>query len=284
LFSLLLAAVVAAPAGAQIPTKIYAQQLVDETVAEVPGMLVMAFHVTPPKSADNVIVASNIGRIGTKADAHDLRVIRTAASTFGFEGARTRARLELPLVDTGGVSIGALELMFRCTAGDDRAALQKRAARVRDALSRRILNAGNLLDPYPTDASVPTKTHAQKLVDRAMGAHPEILSLAMHVTVRTGDNIILASSFGRIGKKADDDDGKVIDSGKTTPEILSGGTRYGLELPLQDARGATIGALSVAYPYKHGDDEGALLHRAGRLRDELRSEIDSVAQLIALDP
>ena len=39
-----------------------------ETVARYPEILVLAMHVTPPKSTDNVIIASNIGRIGKKAD------------------------------------------------------------------------------------------------------------------------------------------------------------------------------------------------------------------------
>ena len=262
---------VTAPASPRIPTKIYAQQLVDETAAKNPELLVIAFHATPPKGSDDVIVASNIGRIGKK--------------TLELADDGSRFHVGLALKDTSGVNIGALDLAFPYKAGSDRAALQQKAERIRDGLSRQILNEANLFDPYPLDPTATTKAHAQRLVDQAMAKHPEVLSLAMHVTLpNSSENIILGSSFGRIGKKADEDDMKVIESGKTTPGIYAGGRRFGVELALQDARGKTIGALSVAYAYKPGDDQAALLDRAEKLRDDLRKQFDWVEQLVALDP
>jgi hypothetical protein len=281
---LLLAAVPAVPASAQIPTKIYAQQLVDETVAKNPDLLVIVMHVTPPKSADNVIVASNIGRIGMKADANVLRVIQTNTPKRRLAGGGTRFEVELVLSDTSGTTIGALDLIFPFAAGSDQAALQRKAESIRDGLSRRILNEANLMDPYPTDPLATTKTRAQKLVDQTMARHPDVLSLAMHVTLpNSSDNVILGSSFGRIGKKADDDDMKVIASGKTVWGVYASGKRFGLELVLQDVHGTTIGSLNVAYPYKPGDDDLAR-RNAEKIRDELRAQIDSVEQLVALDP
>jgi hypothetical protein len=281
---LLLAVAPAAPASAQIPTKIYAQQLVDETVAKNPDLLVIVMHVTPPKSAEAVIVASNIGRIGQSAGADDLRVIRTNVPKLELAGGGTRFDVELALSDTSGTTIGALDLVFPYDAGSDRTALQRKAERIRDGLSRRILNEANLLDPYPMDPLATTKTRAQKLVDQAMARHPEVLSLAMHVTLPNGgDNVILGSSFGRIGKKADDDDRKVIATGRTISGIYAAGKRFGLELVLQDVHGTTIGSLNVAYPFKAGADEAAR-RSAENIRDELRAQIASVEQLVALDP
>ncbi|MDE0856218.1 MAG: hypothetical protein OSA97_17525, partial [Nevskia sp.] len=74
---LLLLGAVALPATAETSGKIYAQQLVDKAVAKHPELLVLAMHVTPPGSADNVIVASNIGRIGKKADDDDMSVVKS---------------------------------------------------------------------------------------------------------------------------------------------------------------------------------------------------------------
>jgi hypothetical protein len=151
-------------------------------------------------------------------------------------------------------------------------------------LSRRILNEANLMDPYPMDPLATTRTRAQKLVDQTMARHPEVLSLAMHVTLpNRDDNVILGSSFGRIGKKADEDDMKVIATGKTTSGIYAAGKRFGLELVLQDVHGTTIGSLNVAYRYKAGGDELAL-RSAEKIRDELRTQIDSVEHLAELDP
>src|ERR1700730_14711405 len=55
----------------------YAQHLVDQMLAAHPEVVVLALHVTPPHGTENVIIASNIGRIGKKADEDDLHVITT---------------------------------------------------------------------------------------------------------------------------------------------------------------------------------------------------------------
>ena len=63
--------------SAQENKKIYAQKLLDETLARHKDVVIMAMHVTPPGKAENVINASNIGRLGKKADEDDLEVIKT---------------------------------------------------------------------------------------------------------------------------------------------------------------------------------------------------------------
>jgi hypothetical protein len=141
------------------------------------------------------------------------------------------------------------------------------------------------MDPYPLDPLATTKTHAQKLVDATAARHKEILNLALHVNQpKDGGNIILASTFGRHGKKADADDLKVIQTGQPITGVYAGGKRFGVELPLQDAAGATIGALSVGYPFQAGTSESALAQQATQLRDELRKQIPAVDKLIELDP
>src|SRR5216683_887981 len=100
------------------------------------------------------------------------------------------------------------------------------------------------------------KNYGQALIDRALARHPEVATLAMHVTPpNSPDNVIIASNFGRIGKKADDDDLAVIKTGQPKAEIGKNGDRFSVELPLQDVSGDSIGALAVAFPYKTGDDK-----------------------------
>ena len=105
---LLLACAVALPLHAQIPLKIYAQELVDQTVAKNPDLLVVVMHVTPPKSADNVIIASNIGRIGKLGDEDDMRVINTGKPNLEVAHGGDRFEVELVLRDVVGGTIGAL--------------------------------------------------------------------------------------------------------------------------------------------------------------------------------
>jgi hypothetical protein len=282
-FSLVVA--LALPVHAQIPVKSYGQNLVDQVVAKTPGLLVVAMHASPPNLPNFPIVASNIGRYGKPADEDDMRVINTEKSNLEIAHGGTRFEVELVLRDVTGANIGALGLVFSYKAGDSKAALERKAIRIREALAKRILNAATLVEPYPYEPLATTKTHAQKLVDDTLAKHPEIVVIGMHVTPPKGsDNIILASNFGRIGKKADADDTKVITSGEPIVGVAGEGKRYGVELPLRDSGGKTVGALSVGFRYKSGDDEKALLSRAEKVRDELQKRIPSLEQLVELDP
>jgi hypothetical protein len=282
---LLLASVLALPLHAQLPVKSYGQELVDQVVARNPGLLVIVFHVSPPNVPNYPIIASNIGRIGKAADDDDMRVITTERTNLEIAHGGQRFEVELVLRDVTGTNLGALGLVFPYKSGDDKKALEKKAIGIRDWLAKRILDAANLVEHHPYEPLATTKTHAQKLVDDILSKHSEILVLAMHVTPpKAKDNIIVASNFGRIGKKADDDDMKVVSSGEPKVGVYAEGKRYGVELPLRDATSKTIGALSVGFNYKSGDDEKALLSKAEKIRDELQKRISSVENLVELDP
>jgi hypothetical protein len=138
---------VALPASARLPTKIYGQQLVDEVLTRHPEVLLIGLHVTPPGEADNVIIASNFGRLGKKADEDDLGVIRSGHSKAEPNAAKTRYAVELPLEDVGGSTIGALGLNFGYKDGDDEQALERKAESIRDELKRRTADAANLVEP-----------------------------------------------------------------------------------------------------------------------------------------
>lgn len=287
LLAALCAVLVVSPAFAQkIPLKSYGQELVDATLVKNPDILVMAMHAKPPKSAYVEIVASNIGRFGKKADADDMRCITTGRPNLELGHGDTRFEVEAALKDVSGDIIGAVGIVFPYHAGVDRSALQKRVETIRDALARRITNAANLVEPYPYDPAATTKTHAQKLVDATMAKHTDLLILALHVKPPGQPaNVILASSIGRIGKKADADDLKVVDTGKPLLEVNAAThRRFEVEIPLEDTAGARIGALSAVFAYRAGDDQAAFLKRAEAIRDELRSEIPSLASLVVLDP
>jgi hypothetical protein len=282
---LVLAYAVALPLRAQLPIKSYGQELVDQVVARNPGILVVVMHVTPPKSSDNVIIASNIGRIGKLGDDDDLRVIRTEEPNLEVARDGRRFEVELVLRDITGGNVGALGLVFPYKIGDSKATLEKKAIEIRDGLAKRILNAGNLAEPHPYEPLATTKAHAQKLVDDLLAKHAELISLAMHVTPpKAKDNIIIASNFGRIGKKADEDDMKVINTGEPIVGVYGEGRRFGVELPMRDAAEKVIGALSVGFRYKDGDGQKALVAKALQVRDELAKRTPSVESLVELDP
>jgi len=265
------------------PTKNYAQSLIERMLARHPEVATLAMHVTPPNSADNVIIASNFGRIGKKADEDDLSVIKTGKPKVEVGKTGDRLSVELPLQDVSGDSIGALAVAFPYKGGENKDEFLKSAEKIRDELRRRITNTANLVEPFPY-SPMPTNIYAQKLVDETMAKHPDLQILALHVTPPGGaDNVILASSIGRIGKKADEDDMKVIETGEPILEVHISGKRFEVEMQLHDASGKTIGAVSAVYAYKPGDDKAEFRKQAERLRTELEKEIPSVAKLVEPD-
>jgi hypothetical protein len=258
----------------------YAQSLVDQALARHPNVIILALHATPPNSPDNVIVASNIGRIGKKADEDDMNVIKTGVPKLEFNDTGDRYEVELPLKDLSGDTLGAVGVVFAYKKGDDTAAHQAEAIAIRDALASRISNPVNLVEAYPYDPKIRTDTYAQHLVDETLGHKDGLIILAFHVTPPgSSDNIILASNIGRIGKKADEDDLRVVNTGSVNREVNSTGERFEVELPLLNAAGARIGALSCVFAYKAGDDQERLYRKAVVIRDTLRPRITSTAQL-----
>jgi len=282
---LAMSAPAAAQAQATVPVKIYAQELVDRTAAQHPDLRAVVMHLTPPKAAGNVIIASTIGRIGKPGDADDLDVIANGRTRVEMDRGNKRIEVELPLRDVGGETIGALGLVWRDQVGGNHEEFVRTANAIRDALARRILNVANLMDPYPYQPLVTTKSRAQALVDEALLNHPEVTVLA--VRARTGplnELTLLGSNFGRHGKKADADDLKVLDSASPTTGVYSNGKRFGIDLVLRDRAGVVIGTMNVGYAYREGADTQPLLAQAAALRSELQARIGAAPKLDELDP
>ena len=134
--------------------------------------------------------------------------------------------------------------------------------------------------PLTAQSPAPAKTYSQKLVDESLQRHHELLILVMHVTPpNSSENVIIASNIGRIGKKADEDDLRVINTGKTNLEVNAKGDHFEVELVLEDASGKNIGALGTVFAYKEGDDKAKLQKAAEKIRDELRKQIPSKVKL-----
>lgn len=173
---LLATALLASPLLAQETAQTTAQHLVDLTLAAHPDITVVAMHVTPPQQKDNIIFASNIGRIGKKADADDLNVVNNGKTNLEVTGPGDHFAVELRLLDASHKRLGALSLMYPYKAGDDKAMLARRAENVRDQLSRQIPNLAELVQPYqgsttpPVAAADPNPTAT--LVGRSTNWHP----------------------------------------------------------------------------------------------------------------
>lgn len=126
--------------------KIYAQKLVNDTLAKHKEVVIMAFHVTPPNQSENVIIASNIGRIGKKADEDDMRVIDTGKSNLEVNKTGNHFEDELPLLDQAGNRIGAVGIVFDYKPGVDKSKLAKQAEKVRDEMAKQIPSKEKLFE------------------------------------------------------------------------------------------------------------------------------------------
>lgn len=261
----------------------YAQHLVEAEIAAHPEVKVMAIHAVPAGGKDNVIVASNIGRIGKPADADDLKVIRTGKPLLAVNKAGDHYEVQLPLFDASHRPLGSVGIVFAYQAGADVKAMQATAMAIRDHLSRRISHQKNMTEPYRFDAATPVGSYGQRLVDELFDAHPELAILCVH-TIPSGQPdtrmTISGCSIGRIGKEPDEDDLGVIRTGNERLEINETGDRFEDEMALHDPSGKTIGALGTVYAYKQGDDKVALRARAHALLAEFEGKVKSATQLL----
>ena len=139
--------------------------------------------------------------------------------------------------------------------------------------------AGKIRDAY----SPAGKIFAQKLVEQAMDKHPDLLVFVFHVTPPgKTTNIIIASNIGRIGKEADEDDLRVINTGKPNLEVNTYGDHFEVEMALKDGTGKTIGALATVFPYKAGDDQEKLHQKGEAIRADMEKQIPTKAKLFEI--
>jgi len=267
-----------------IPLDTYAQFLVDDTLTKNQGVVIVALHIKAPKGSDYPLLASNIGRIGKPADESDKGVIETGKPVLAVSKDGDRLEVKLQLQDLSGDVVGAVAIVFPYKGqARPQAALEdeflRRAESIRDKLRRRIANAENLYEPYPyvpgIQSILPPGSFANDLVEKTLARHPEVLILALRVKPPNGDGYrIVASNIGRVGKKADANDMKVIETGQ--PSVAAVDQRVEVEVPLHTKSGNTIGAMSAVYL---GSGEAGFVAKAQALETEVRQEIPKAARL-----
>ncbi len=175
--------------------------------------------------------------------------------------------------------LGTIELKFRNRPGQQAHFLTV-AHDVQAKMARATLSAKNAVDPYPFDPAFGPNSYAQKLTERMVAAHPDLLVMMIHATPPRGAyNVIIGSNIGRFGKRADEDDLRVIQKGSTNLEVGGDNDRFETELPLLDRSGKRIGALGLVFGLKP-DTNKEELHRHGlAIRDEVARAIPNNAAL-----
>ena len=119
----------------------------------------------------------------------------------------------------------------------------------------------------------------QKLLDETLVKHKEVVIMAMHVTPPgKTENVIITSNIVRIGKKADEDDTRVIETGKPNLEVNKKGDHFEVELVMQDQPGKTIDSIGIVFTYEKSK-EAEFQKKAQMVRDEMKQKTPTIAKL-----
>lgn len=261
----------------------------DETPPVVRGKTYVQYQILVAKSRHPEIAAITV--IGKGPDNKGSVVLGSTASARNvFKSAQEPAEgtavaggyfvVREPFLSSTAHRLGTIEIKFRNRAGS-KARYEQVAKDVGAVMARNMLSAKNATDPYPFNPKFGPTTYAQKLTERTIAAHPDLLVMMIHATPPgSAYNVIIGSNIGRFGKRADDDDLRVIEKGSTNLEV--GGDdkdRFETELPLLDRTGKRIGALGLVFALKPGADKEAI-HRHGlAIRDEVARAIPNNAAL-----
>lgn len=133
--------------------------------------------------------------------------------------------------------------------------------------------------------SADNKVYAQALVNKLMSEHPGVDGIGLHAKVPgEAEGTIIASTFGKIGKKDDSDDTAAASDDeekaifalypKTGPK-----KKFEVLLPLNDASGKTIGTFGIGWIYHEGDDRLEYYKQAVAIRDDLAKKISGLSAL-----
>ena len=135
------------------------------------------------------------------------------------------------------------------------------------------------------DPNTKPNNYAQKLVDEEVAKHPDVVIMAIHAKSPNDPAYPIVAWYGptggkvRVGKKADEDDMRVINKGTENLEVNATGDRFEVELQLHDVNNKTVGALAVVFPYKKGDNKAELKKKAEQVRDDMQPRIPSAGKL-----
>ena len=256
----------------------YGQQLVAQLTTKHPDVRAMTLYITLPGGSEPVSIAASNGATGSPPPAVAAQALATWQPHFVYDQASRELTAAVPMLDMSRKKAGVMTVVL---AGKSRTSLQNEALAIGNDLARRTSYAANLVQVAVDDPNIPVDSYAQYIVDDELAKHRDLMILAIHATTpKNRDPEILASNIGRIGKKADDDDMRVVRDGKTNLEVNKDLMRYEVELPLKNATGARIGALGVVFELTAHTDQKARHAEAIRIRDEIARRIPSPAKLV----
>ena len=134
--------------------------------------------------------------------------------------------------------------------------------------------------PYINAAD--NKICAQTLLNEVARENPDLLVIGFHGVVPGAKiSTVIASNLDRVGKQDDDDDVAAAHESKTIcGPRRDNPNKFEVEMPLKDASGNVIGALSLIFPYLADGDEVKIFARSVAIRNGLAKKIPSFGALL----
>lgn len=254
----------------------------DETPPVIGGKTYVQHQVLEAKSRHKEIAGITV--VGKGADGKTSIVMGSTASARNVfkaasepaDGSKVEGRYFIvrePFLSSSAHRLGTIEIRFPSRPAEKSRYLEV-AKNVQAKMARSTLSGKNALDPYPFDPGFGPGTYAQRLTEKTVAAHPDLLVMMIHATPPGGAyNVIIGSNIGRFGKRADEDDLRVIQKGSTNLEVGGDNDRFETELPLLDRSGKRIGALGLVFGLKPDTDKDALHKHGIAIRDEVARAI-----------
>jgi iron complex outermembrane receptor protein len=126
---------------------IYAQKLVDQTIAKHPELRQMGLHATPPNSSESVIIAINDPKkVGKKSDPDDLDVMKTGKPSAELIARKEIYDLGYPLLDRNGKIIGTIVMEVKLSAENTKEGAMKRGEVIQAELQKQIPSKEKLFE------------------------------------------------------------------------------------------------------------------------------------------
>jgi hypothetical protein len=131
--------------------------------------------------------------------------------------------------------------------------------------------------------SVSVKIFAQKVVDDALAAHPEIAALELSATPpnKTACVTIASSDPKEIGEKCDKE---VVTAMKTNSPFVERETEEGkkifaITVPIHDPSGNVIGTVGLDFPRNSDSEQAKVSERAKQIAAELEAKLKSIEKM-----
>jgi hypothetical protein len=132
-----------------VPPRIFAQKIVDDTLAAHPEIEGLELSTTPPNKNDCVTIASNdLKEIGEKCDKEDLTAMKTNLPFVEkeTENGKKVFAVTLPIHDGSGQIIGTAGMDFRRDSDSEQAKVTERAKQIGAELEAKLKSKAKMFE------------------------------------------------------------------------------------------------------------------------------------------